>query len=59
MRHDRRGSLSPLRTEPEYRTRLKAVVAEVNANHNVEGLCKELPARVAKLILAEGNRLAK
>ena len=59
MSHDRRGCLSPLRTEPEYRTRLKAVVAEVNANHNVGGLCKELPARVAKLILAEGTRLAK
>ena len=48
-----------LETPEEYRSRLKAVLAEVNANHTVEGLCKELPARVAKLILAEGNRLAK
>ena len=41
------------------RTRLKAAVAEVNATHDVDSLCKELPARVAQLILAEGGRLAK
>ena len=34
-------------------------VAEVNATHDVDSLCKELPARVAQLILAEGGRLAK
>ena len=27
--------------------------------HDVDGLCKELPARVAQLILEEGGRLAK
>ena len=48
-----------LETPEEYRTRLKAAVAEVNATHDVDSLCKELPARVAQLILAEGGRLAK
>ena len=48
-----------LETPEEYRSRLKAVVAEVNANHDVDALCKELPARVAQLLLAEGGRLAK
>ena len=43
-----------LETPEEYRTRLKAAVAEVNATHDVDSLCKELPARVAQLILAEG-----
>ena len=48
-----------LETPEEYRTRLKAAVAEVNATHDVDSLCKELPARVAQLSLAEGGRLAK
>ena len=48
-----------LETPEEYRTRLKAAVAEVNATRDVDSLCKELPARVAQLILAEGGRLAK
>ena len=46
-------------TPEEYRTRLKAAVAEVSATHDVGSLCKELPARVAQLSLAEGGRLAK
>ena len=48
-----------LETPEEYRTRLKAAVAEINATHDVDSLCKELPARVAQLSLAEGGRLAK
>ena len=48
-----------LETLEEYRTRLKAAVAEVSATHDVGSLCKELPARVAQLSLAEGGRLAK
>ena len=48
-----------LETPEEYRTRLKAAVAEVIATHDVDSLCKELPARVAQLILEEGGRLAK
>ena len=48
-----------LETPEEYRTRLKAAVAEINATHDVDSLCKELPARVAQLILEEGGRLAK
>ena len=38
---------------------LEAAVAEVNATHDVDSLCKELPARVAQLILERGGRLAK
>ncbi len=48
-----------LETVDEYRTRLKSVVADFNRTYDVEGLCRELPARVEKLRVAEGGRLAK
>ena len=35
------------------------VGVEVRLKCTHDGLCKELPARVAQLILAEGGRLAK
>ena len=34
-------------------------VADINAEHDVAGLCRELPDRVAKLDELEGGRLAK
>ena len=46
-------------TSAEYARRLKAVVADINRSLDVEGLCKELPSRVAQLIEAEGGRLPK
>ena len=46
-------------TPEEYRMRLKAVVAEVNRDYNVENLCRELPQRVRDLNEAQGGRLAK
>ena len=48
-----------LESVEEYGTRLKKVVAEINAEHNVDGLCRELPGRVAELVAAKGGRLAK
>jgi len=48
-----------LETPEEYRTRLKAVVAEINSAYDVEGLCWELPSRVAGVIREGGGRLAK
>ena len=48
-----------LETPEEYRTRLKGVVAEINHDDRVENLCRELPARVVQLRVAEGGRLPK
>ena len=50
---------SCLETATEYGQRLKAVVAEINREHDVDGLCKELPYRISKLIRGEGGRIAK
>ncbi len=46
-------------TLPAYRSRLKAVCANINAKHDVAGLCRELPERVADLDQRTGDRLAK
>ncbi len=46
-------------TLPAYRSRLKAVCANINAKHDVAGLCRELPERVADLDQRKGDRLAK
>jgi hypothetical protein len=48
-----------LETPEEYRTRLKGVVAEINHDYRVENLCRELPARVEQLRVAEGGRRPK
>ena len=48
-----------LETLEEYKVRLKQVVADINAEHDVAGLCRELPDRVAKLGELEGGRLPK
>ena len=41
------------------RARMKRVVAAINQDHNVEGLCWELPQRIEALRLQKGDRLAK
>ncbi len=46
-------------TLPASRSRLKAVCASINAKHDVAGLCRELPDRVADLDQRRGGRLAK
>ena len=43
----------------ECKVRLKQVVADINAEHDVAGLCRELPDRVAKLDELQGGRLPK
>jgi hypothetical protein len=48
-----------LETRPEYEARLKRVVADINANLNVEGLCHGLPKRLEKLIASGGGRLSE
>ena len=46
-----------LETRAEYEARLKSVVADINANLDVEGLCYNLPDRLEKLIAADGGRV--
>ena len=48
-----------LETLEEYKVRLKQVVADINAEHDVAGLCRELPDRVAELAKLKGARLSK
>ena len=46
-----------LESRPEYEARLKKVVADINENLDVEGLCFGLPKRLKKIIAADGGRL--
>ena len=46
-------------TLEQYRARLKACAAHINASHDVAGLCRELPQRLATLRDCAGDRLAK
>ena len=42
-------------------TRLEAMLLEceqrINASHDVDGLCRQFPRRLAELVEAEGGRL--
>ena len=42
-----------------YKPRRKLAAAHINANFNVEGLCNELPERIAELSVRKGDRLSK
>ena len=53
-----RRSLAPC-SEEAYRARLKACAAQIKGADDVEGLCRELPSRVADLDRRMGDRLAK
>lgn len=44
-------------TPAQYESRLKQVVADINANLDVEGLCRMLPERLQKLVDSDGARL--
>ena len=46
-----------LESRPEYEARLKKIVADINENLDVEGLCYGLPKRLEKIIAASGGRL--
>ncbi len=48
-----------LETTEEYGARLKAVVAEINQEHDLESLCRELPDRAALVKAAKGRRISK
>ena len=42
-----------------YTWRLKQVVEDINRTHDVEGLCRNFMARIAKLVENEGGRLSE
>ena len=44
-------------TEEQFGHRLRGIVQEINDKLNVDGLCRSLPARVAKLIARDGGRI--
>ena len=47
-------------TEESLEGRLKAAAAWVNDNHDVDGLCKEMPSRMNDLVrVTKGARLDK
>ena len=46
-------------TREAYTARLKKVCDDINSTLDVEGLCRAFPARVDKLVLKEGGRLAE
>ena len=47
-------------TEEQFAKRLKTAAENVNANHDVEGLCREMPDRMHKLAHeTKGDRLRK
>ena len=43
----------------QFATRLKRIVATINANYDVDGLCREMPMRIPELIKKEGSKLRK
>ena len=42
-----------------FATRTKRIVATINAHHDVDGLCREMPMRIRELIGKEGDKLRK
>ena len=42
-----------------FAVRLKQIVAAINDEHDVDGLCRELPMRISKLIEKKGGKLRK
>ena len=46
-------------TVEAYSSRLKDVAAHINRMHDVEGVCRELPSRVEKLMQRKGDRISK
>ena len=46
-------------TIAEWKARMQEACRQINAEYDVEGLCRELPARLEKLKEKEGDRLKK
>ena len=42
-----------------FSTRLKSICQHINDNHDIDGLCRELPQRLQMLVDAEGDRIPK
>ena len=42
-----------------FAARMKRIVTGINKDYDVEGLCRELPVRIAKLIEKKGGKLRK
>ena len=60
----RRETVSQIRqpwteTVEQLTSRMRGIVQYINANHDVENLCRELPARMQAVIDAEGGRISK
>ena len=46
-------------TREEFRARMQKACRQINAEYNVEGLCRELPERLQKLKAKQGDKLKK
>ena len=46
-------------TEEQFEIRLRRIAQKINKEYNVEGLCRELPERIEKLVLAKGEKIGK
>jgi len=46
-------------TEEQFEARLRGIAQKINTEYNLEGLCRELPERVDKLVDAEGEKIGK
>ena len=46
-------------TPPEFGARLRAIARDINANCDVDGLCRKLADRVQRVVDAEGDRINK
>lgn len=62
IRHRERSTVPALAWEETYEAfsqRLKCIVHDFNCKHNVEGLCREFPDRLAQLVDNAGGKLKK
>ena len=46
-------------TPAEYAARLCGICQYINANYDVDGLCRELPGRLQTLVDREGDHIGK
>ena len=46
-----------LETVPQFTTRLRGIVQDINDTLDVDGLCRQLPKRIEQLVACEGDRL--
>ena len=51
------AALHKKETPAEYAARLRSICQHINANFDVEGLCRKFPERVQLVVDAEGDRI--